>query len=106
MVSKQPQSDRVLAFIRDKLEKHPDRPSNYIQALGIARDRRSVPILLPYFDEYRRVAQAVPERADASFEDVLPIAEFLWCSEAVWKKTDSKEFADGIRTYLKHPHPQ
>ena len=106
MVSNHPQRDKVLAFVRDVLEKRPDGPSNYIQALGIARDQRAVPILLPYFDEYRRAAQAVPERVDASFEDVLPIAEFLWCSEALWKITDSKEFADGIRTYLKHPHPQ
>ena len=106
IVSKHPQRDRVLALVRDRLEKHPDSPSNYIQALGIARDQRAVSVLLPYYDDYSSQAQAVPERADASFEDVLPIAQFLWCSEALFRITESKKFADGIRAYLKHPHPQ
>jgi hypothetical protein len=106
MLSTHTQRDRVLAFIREKLEKHPDNPSNYIQALGIARDQSAVPILLPYYDEFHSEAKAVPERPDANFEDVLPIAKFLWCSEALFRITESTKFADGIQVYLKYPHPQ
>lgn len=106
MVRNHPQKDRVSSFIRDKLEKHPDSPGNYIQALGIARDQSSVPLLLTYYEQYRNAAQAVPAREDASFWDVEPIAEFLWCSEALWKITNSEKFADGIRMYLRHSHSQ
>jgi hypothetical protein len=105
VVIRHPERDRVLSLILDRLEKSPN-PGNYIQALGIAKDQRAVPILLPYYEEYRRAAQGVPEREDASVQDVKPIAQFLWCSKALWTITGSEEYADRIRAYLKHPHSQ
>jgi len=106
VVIRHPERDRVLNFIRDRLERRPENPGNYIQALGVAKDQRAVPILLSYYDEYHKAAQVVPEREDTSFWDVEPVAKFLWCSEALWKITGSKDFEDGIRAYLKHPHSQ
>jgi hypothetical protein len=106
VVIRHPQRDRVLSFIRDKLEKNPDNPDNYIQALGIAKDLFATPILLPYYEEYRKAAQAVPQREHASAKDVWPIAKYLGCSRALWKITGSEAYADQIRGYLKHPDSQ
>jgi hypothetical protein len=106
VVTRHPQRDRVLSFVRDKLARSPNNPDNYIQALGIAKDQRAVPILLPYHEEYCKAARAVPQREDQSIQDIAPIAKFIWCSKALWKITDSEAYANHIRAYLKHPHSQ
>jgi hypothetical protein len=78
---------------------------HYIQALGIAKDLLATPILLRYYEEYRKAAQAVPQRDHASAKDLWPIAKYLGCSKALWG-VGSEAYADQIRVYLKHPDSQ
>ena len=100
-----PEPDRVLGFLRERLQAKPENPFNYIQALGEARDRAAIEILQTYFDEFRPGAET--ERlGGASLESWnSPSWRFLICCEALWKVTGSDVYENDLRTYLDHPNP-
>jgi hypothetical protein len=52
---KHPDRDRAVKFLIWRVEQcgTDHDPLNYIQALGISKDARAVPIIRPYFEKYR-----------------------------------------------------
>lgn len=100
-----PAPDRVLAFLRARLEAKPENPVNYIQALGEAKDHAAIQILQTYFDQVRPAAET--ERlAGASLEPWgSPSWRFLICCEALWKVSGSDVYENELRTYVDHPNP-
>jgi len=58
---KHPDRNRVVEFLVERVQRnesddHP--PLNYMQALGMAADRRAVPAIRPYYDKYRQAMEA------------------------------------------------
>lgn len=100
-----PKPDRVLRFLRGRLQAKPENPFNYIQALGEAKDRAAIEILQTYFDEFRPGAET--ERLSGALLESWnsPSRRFLICCEALWKATGSVVYENDLRTYLGHPNP-
>ena len=100
-----PDRDRVVGFLIKRLEEYTDdEPLNYIQALGLAKDKRATPAIKPYFDKYQRaveteVENGVPE--DVVFGPIRYHAYFV-ASGALLKIDGSPEYERAIRKYLDH----
>jgi hypothetical protein len=99
-----PHRDKILGFLRERVQNYRENPANYIQALGLAKDLDAVPLLTSYLTEYRRVAEGVTEHESAPFEEVVPIAKYIWCCQALWLITGSQDYESEIRKYTVHPH--
>jgi hypothetical protein len=57
---KHPDRNRALEFLIERVrQSRSQRPSlNYMQALGMAGDRRATAVIRPYFDEYLKAMEA------------------------------------------------
>src|SRR5579859_4098870 len=55
-----PDRDRVVKFLIERVEKNTEKepPLNYIQALGLAKDRRATAAILPYYEKCRAEMEA------------------------------------------------
>jgi hypothetical protein len=98
------QRDKILGFLRERVQNYRENPANYIQALALAKDKDAVPLLTPFLTEYRRGAEKVTENESAPFEQVVPIAKYIWCCQALWQITGSQDYESEIRKYTVHPH--
>jgi len=104
-----PDRDRAVSFLIERLAHSTDaEPLNYIQALGLTKDRRAVSPIKRYYETYRKEVEA--ESATGVPEDVVfgPIpyhAYFVACG-ALLRIEESPEFEQAIRKYLDHPHKQ
>ncbi|HEY6388258.1 MAG TPA: hypothetical protein VIX91_21465 [Candidatus Acidoferrum sp.] len=78
---KHPDRDRICSFLIKRVEENTeDEPLNYIQALGLAKDKRATPAIKPYFDKYRKAVErekeiGVPD--DVFFGPISPITP-IW----------------------------
>lgn len=101
-----PAPDRVLAFLRGRLQAKPENPLNYIQALGEAKDRSAIEILQTYFYQFRPAAET--ERLGGVLLEAWnsPSRHFLICCDALGKVTGSDVYKNDLRTYLDHPNPR
>jgi hypothetical protein len=105
---KHPDRDRAVSFLVDRLtHQTDDEPLNYIQALGISKDRRAISAIKPYYEKYRKAVEAdstgIPD--DVFFGPIPYLAYFVACG-ALLKIDGSPEYDEGIRKYLDHPHRQ
>ena len=105
-----PDRNRAVAFLIERARTiKPERPPlNYLQALGIAGDRRAVAAIRPYYDEYREAmaAESATEAPEDVFFGPIPYFEFLSIAGDLFKIEGSKEYEDAIRKYLDHPKEQ
>lgn len=83
-------------------------PLNYAQALGLAGDRRAVPVIRPYYDRYLKAmeAEAVTGVPDDVFFGPIPYNAFLSIAGDLFKIEDSEEYEQAIRKYFDHPNEQ
>ena len=101
--------DRAVNFLIKRVEECAgDEPLNYIQALGIAKERRAESAIKPHYEKYRQLvetesATGIPD--DVVFGPVPYHAYFVVCG-ALLKIDGSPEYDKAIRKYLDHPHQQ
>jgi hypothetical protein len=109
-VLKHPDRNRAVEFLIERVQRsdseHP--PLNYMQALGMAGDRRAVPVMRPYYEKYRQAMEqetktGIPEDV---FFGPIPYHAFLSITGDLFKIGGSKEYEDAIRKYLDHPKEQ
>jgi hypothetical protein len=104
-----PDRERAVTFLLGRLEQQTDdKPLNYIQALGLLKDRRATPAIEPYFKKYREgiekeAVTGIPD--DVVFGPIPYHAYFSVCG-ALLSIEGSTEYSEAIRKYLEHPHPQ
>ena len=104
-----PDRDRVVRFLIKRLEEdNEDEPLNYIQALGLAKDKRATPAIMPYFDKYQKAVEVEVENGLP--EDVvfgpIPYHAYFVASGALLKIDGSPEYERAIRKYLDHSNKQ
>ena len=107
---KHPDRNRAVGFLMERVQRsemeHP--PLNYMQALGIARDRRAVAVLRPYYEKYLKAmeAEAATGVPDDVFWGSIPYHAFLSIAGDLFKIEGSSEYEQAIRKYFDHPNEQ
>lgn len=103
--------NRAIEFLIERVRrwvdtKHP--PLNYMQALGMAGDRRAVAVIQPYYEEYRKQMEAEKEIGipDDVFTGPIPYHAFLAICGDLFKITGSKHYEDAAHKYFDHPKEQ
>jgi hypothetical protein len=101
--------DRAVNFLIKRVEECAgDEPLNYIQALGLAKEKRAASAIKPHYEKYRQLVEAesttgIPD--DVVFGPIPCHAYFVAC-EALLEIDGSPEYDQAIRKYLDHPHHQ
>jgi hypothetical protein len=107
---KHPDRSRAVQFLIERVQySKSDRPPlNYMQALGIAGDRRAVEVIRPYYDKYREAmeAEAGTGVPDDIFRGPIPYHAFLAIAGDLFKIEGSGEYEQAIRKYFDHPNEQ
>jgi hypothetical protein len=105
-----PDRNRAVEFLIERVQRceseHP--PLNYIQALGLAGERRAVPVIRPYYEKYLNAIEAEAEigvPADIFFGPI-PYHAFLAIAGDLFRITRSEEYEQAIRKYFDHPQEQ
>lgn len=105
-----PDRNRAVAFLIERVQRSESErpPLNYMQALGIAGDRRSVPAIRPYYDKYLKAmeAEAVTGVPDNVFRGPIPYHAFLSIAGDLYKIEASSEYEQAVRKYFDHPNEQ
>ena len=107
---KHPDRERAVRFLIERVEKCDleHEPLNYIQALGISKDRRAVSAIRPYFDKYLKAMQA--EKVSGVPDDVIlgpiPYSAYFAVASALLQITGSAECVQANRKYLDHQNEQ
>ncbi len=103
---KHPDRDRAVKFLMGRVEEcgADHEPLNYIQALGISKDKRAAPAIRPYFEKYRNELEA--EKVNGVPDDVvfgpIPYSAYFTSAAALLQITGSTEYEQAIRKYLDH----
>jgi hypothetical protein len=105
-----PDRNRIVEFLIDQVQHAASErpPLNYMQALGIAGDRRAVAAIRPYYDKYLKAmeAEAVTGVPENVFFGPIPYHAFLSLAGVLYKIERSTEYEQAIRRYLDHPNEQ
>ncbi len=107
-----PDRDRIVKFLIERLSdpriKHGGGTLNYIQALGISRDRHAAAAIKPYYEEFKKAVQAEVEIGVPSdvFFGPIPYHAYFAAAEAMVKTDGSPEYESEIREYFHHPSEQ
>jgi len=105
-----PDRNRVVEFLIGQVQHAQSErpPLNYIQALGIARDRRAVAAIRPYYDRYLKAMgeEAVTGVPENVFRGPIPYHAFLSVAGALYKIERSPEYEQAVRKYFDHPNEQ
>lgn len=106
---KHPDRHRAVTFLVRRLEQYEgDEPLNIIQALGLAKDKRAVPAIRPYFDKYRKAVER--EKETGVPDDVvfgpIPYHAYFAAAGALFQIEGTPEYRDAIQSFLNHPHKQ
>jgi len=105
-----PDRNRAVEFLVNLVQNHQseDPPLNYMQALGIAKDRRAVASIRPYYDQYLKAmeGEAITDVPDDVFWGPIPYFPFLCIAGSLYQIDGSSEYSESIRKYLDHPKEQ
>lgn len=105
-----PDRARAVDFLIERVQRsgseHP--PLNYIQALGIAGDRRAVVAIRPYYDKYLEAMEAESATGvpDDIFRGPIPYQALLAIAGSLFKIEGSNEYEQAIRKYFDHSKEQ
>lgn len=105
-----PDRNRVVEFLIDRVHRseseHP--PLNYMQALAIAKDRRAVQVMRPFYEKYLKAmeAEAATGIPDDVFWGPIPYFPFLSIAGSLFQIEGSSDLELAIRKYLDHPKEQ
>lgn len=109
---KHPDRERMVNFLIERLRdpriKHGGGTLNYIQALGISRDRRAATAIKPYYEEFRRAVKAEAQigiPSDVVFGPI-PYHAYFAAAGAMVQTDGSPEYEMEIREYFGHPNEQ
>jgi len=107
---KHPDRNRAVEFLIDKVQRGESErpPLNYMQALGLAGDRRAVPAMRPYYHKYLKAMEAESEAGvpDDVFRGPIPYHAFLAIAGSLFRIEGSNEYEQAIRKYFDHPKEQ
>jgi hypothetical protein len=107
---KHPDRNRAVEFLIERVQRSgPEHlPLNYMQALGIAGDRRAVEVIRPYYDKCLKAmeAEATTGVPDNVFFGPVPYHAFLAIAGDLYGITHSEEYERAIRKYFDHPNEQ
>jgi hypothetical protein len=105
-----PDRNRVVEFLIERMQNAQSErpPLNYMQALGMAKDRRAVPSIRPYYDRYLKAmdAEAVTGIPDDLNWGPIPYFPFLCIAGCLYQIEGSSEYEQAIRKYFDHPKEQ
>jgi hypothetical protein len=81
---------------------------NYFQVLGMAKDERAVPAILPFYQRYKRVVDTEPMLGvqEDVFRGPIPYFPYLSAAGALFKITGSPEYEQAIRKFFDHEKEQ
>jgi hypothetical protein len=102
--------NRVVEFLVERVRSNEsDRPPlNYIQALGLASDRRATDVIRPYYDKLSEAMQA--EGVIGIPDDInwgpIPYFSFLCVAGDLYRIEGDKKYEQAIRRYFDHPREQ
>lgn len=107
---KHPDRDRAVSFLIARVMnwKEEHAPLNYFQVLGMAKDKRAVAAILPWYEKYQK---EVGREADIGIPENLafgpiPYFPYLCTAGALYAITGSTEYEQAIRRYSDHPKEQ
>ena len=107
---KHPDRNRVVNFLVDRLLHYSldNEPLNYFQVLGMAKDERAVPAILPFYQRYKRVVDSEPMLGvqEDVFRGPIPYFPYLTAAGALFKITGSPEYEQAIRKFFDHQKEQ
>jgi hypothetical protein len=107
---KHPDRNRAVEFLIARLQDNESESPllNYMQALGIAGDKRATVVIRPYYDRYLKAmeAEAVSGIPDDVFWGPIPYHAFLSIAGDLFKIEGSHKYEQAIRSYLEHPKEQ
>src|SRR5262249_27355059 len=94
--------DRVLHYAL----KH--EPLNYFQVLGMAKDKRAIAAIRPFYDKYKKIVdtEAVVGVQEDVFWGPIPYFPYLVAAGALFKITGSPEYEQSIRKFFDHDKEQ
>jgi hypothetical protein len=101
--------ERAVSFLLRRMEQQTnEQPLNYIQALGLLKDRRATPAIYPYYEKYREgiKKEAVTGIPDDVVFGPIPYHAYFSACGALLSIEGATEYSEAIRKYLEHPHPQ
>jgi hypothetical protein len=107
---KHPDRDRAVDFLITRIAnwKQEHGPLNYFQVLGMAKDKRAVAAILPWYEKYKTEVEREPEIGipeSLSFGPI-PYFPYLTAAGALFAVTGSLEYEQAIRRYFNHPREQ
>jgi hypothetical protein len=102
--------NKVVEFLiqRVRLSESEKPPVNYIQALGMAADRRATEVIRPYYD---RLSRAMEKETDIGVPDdifwgPIPYFPYLCVAGDLFRIEGAKEYEQAIQKYFDHPKEQ
>ena len=95
VLTRHPDRNRVVAFIRDRLEKQSPPLANFYQAIETIGDQGSIPLLLGKYEQYLRSGVSPKSR------DWVVCIDYLTCCRTLWKLTSLQEYKIALEGYLK-----
>ena len=102
--------NRVVEFLIERigLNESGHAPLNYIQALGLAGDRRATEVIRPYYDKFSKAmeAEAVSGIPDDIYWGPIPYFSFLCVAADLFRIEGAKEYEQAIKRYFDHSNEQ
>ena len=107
---KHPNRNRAVSFLIDRVLHYSldHEPLNYFQVLGMAKDRRAVTAILPFYEKYEKIVEteAVLGVQEDVFRGPIPYLPYLVAAGALLKITGKPEYEQSIRKFLDHEKEQ
>lgn len=107
---KHPNRDRAVSFLIERVLHYSltHEPLNYIQVLGMSKDKRAVAAIRPYYEKYREAMsmEAVTGVPEDVFFGPIPYHAYFAAAGALFKIGGSPDYDEGIRRYFDHPNEQ
>jgi len=109
---KHPDRERIVNFLIERLSdpkiNHVGGTLNYIQALGLSRDRRAAAAIKPYYEEFKNAVQVESQIGVPGdvFFGPIPYHAYFAAAGAMVKTDGSPEYESEIRKYFDHPSEQ
>lgn len=107
---KYPDRSRAVSFLVERvLHCDPEyNPLNYFQVLGMAKDKRAVPAILPFYEKFKRIVDSEPVLGvqEDVFRGPIPYFPYLVAAGALFKITGEPEYEQSIRKFFDHANEQ
>jgi hypothetical protein len=107
---KYPDRDRAVNFLIDRVLHYrlEHEPLNYFQVLGMAKDKRAIAAILPFYEKYKTILDTEPVIGvqEDVFRGAIPYFPYLVAAGALFKITGNPEYERAIRKFFNHEKEQ